>query len=260
MSRALIIAGFHRSGTSLTTRLLHAAGLFIGDELLGALPSNPYGHFEDSEVVGLHDGLLKDNGLRWQLADPIVPYVDPTRWEQLQDLVQRRHSAHALWGFKDPRVCLFLPMWKHVVPDARVLIVFRHYADCAHSLERRHAEQLVDAFGPPEVHRRFWEEPDLALRMWLNYNAPLLRFAARYPQDVHVVSFAAIRSGYGLVEALRRRWDLPLRPTSALEVFDPTITRDRTHPQPIVDRGLGGRLEQMLFRLRHLEQASRERT
>ena len=68
MSEQLIIAGFHRSGTSLVCQLLHRAGLFLGDELLGATFSNPNGHFEDAEVVELHERILADNGRTWRVG------------------------------------------------------------------------------------------------------------------------------------------------------------------------------------------------
>jgi hypothetical protein len=258
VSDVLLVAGFHRSGTSLVTRLLHQAGLFVGDTLLEPLRSNPYGHFEDSEVVTIHEQILQDNGMGWQVTQRWVPTVGSTRWQSIESLVRRRRAAHQFWGFKDPRLSLFLPLWKHVIPEARVLVVFRHYADCANSLERRHAEQLMDGFGPETIHRPFFEEPDLALRMWIAHNESLLSFAARYPDDVYAVSFETVRSGYPLVAALTKRWGLPFRATSTLEVFDPTVTSDRTHPLPVADRELGRSLEPMLTRLRTLESASRE--
>ena len=70
MSDQLIIGGFHRSGTSATARLLHRAGLFLGYELLEALPSNPYGHFEDREVVDLHRHILNGNEQTWLVDEP----------------------------------------------------------------------------------------------------------------------------------------------------------------------------------------------
>jgi len=42
LSDQLIVAGFHRSGTSLVCQVLHRAGLFLGYDLLGAVFSNPY--------------------------------------------------------------------------------------------------------------------------------------------------------------------------------------------------------------------------
>ena len=58
MSHQLIIAGFHRSGTSLVSQLLHRAGLFLGYDLMGASFSNPHGHYEDIEVYDLHEQIL----------------------------------------------------------------------------------------------------------------------------------------------------------------------------------------------------------
>src|SRR5215204_5245116 len=107
MSDQLIIAGFHRSGTSATAQILHRAGLFLGDELLEALPSNPYGHFEDKEIKRLHEGIFADNERGWIIDEPFLPMIGQRRWQQMQALIERRNSEHSLWGFKDPRACLF---------------------------------------------------------------------------------------------------------------------------------------------------------
>ena len=87
MADQLIVAGFHRSGTSATAQLLHRAGLFLGDELLEATASNRYGHFEDREVVNIHHDLLADNDLTWLVDRPFVPVVGAQRWEAMRDLV-----------------------------------------------------------------------------------------------------------------------------------------------------------------------------
>ncbi|HEY2211238.1 MAG TPA: hypothetical protein VGH62_06390, partial [Bradyrhizobium sp.] len=80
----IIVAGFHRSGTSSTAQLLHAAGMFFGDDLIGAMPSNPYGHYEDREIVRLHDRILRDNGLNWQVAEDFVPIITAERWDEME--------------------------------------------------------------------------------------------------------------------------------------------------------------------------------
>jgi hypothetical protein len=49
----------------MLTRMLHKAGLFVGDRLLGAVPSNPHGHYEDEEVLRFHDRVLEANGCNW---------------------------------------------------------------------------------------------------------------------------------------------------------------------------------------------------
>jgi hypothetical protein len=261
LSQQLIIAGFHRSGTSLTAQLLRRAGLFLGYELLDANPSNPYGHFEDREVVELHQQILGDNDLTWQVAESLLPVVNHARWQRMREIAERRDAEHRLWGFKDPRACPFLMLWKYILPDAKVLIVYRHFADSTYSLARRHAQNLLDGEGPVQLHRRFWTEPDLALRMWLVHNEALLAFSRAYPEDTMVVSMRMLQDGFPLIWALERRWGLGLADVPIGEVFDTGATTGRPGRQPVSDRRLikrvrgvwrelerlGGRTEEMLL-------------
>lgn len=238
MSEQLIIAGFHRSGTSATAQLLHRAGLFLGYELLEANSSNPYGHFEDREVVDLHHEILTDNGLSWLVGEPFLPVVNESRWRRMREIIERRNAEHRLWGFKDPRACLFMMLWKHLLPDAKVLLVYRHFLESTHSLSRRHSANLFQEQGNLYIHRKFWEEPDLALRMWLTHNEALLAFARSYPEDTLAVSLDMIRDGFPVGWAVERRWNLGLKDVPVSEVFDPRITARRSRRQPVSDPSL----------------------
>ena len=240
MSDQLLIAGFHRSGTSATAQLLHQAGLFIGDELLDANPSNPYGHFEDKEVVSLHDQIFADNGTTWLVDEPLLPVVNEARWSGMRSIIERRNTGHRLWGFKDPRVCLFMMLWKYLLPDAKVLLVYRHFADSTYSLGKRHSSDLFWGRGSAFMHRRFWEEPDLALKMWLVHNKALLAFARAYPEDTLAVSHDMIRDGFPIVWAIEKRWRLGLADVPVGEVFDPSVTARRSGWQPVSDQRLIG--------------------
>lgn len=235
MSEQLIIAGFHRSGTSATAQLLHRAGLFLGYELLEALPSNPYGHFEDREVVELHQRILSDNGLSWLVSEPLLPVVNRHHWRRMQEMIERRNTEHGTWGFKDPRVCLFLMLWKYLLPDARVLLVYRHFSESTYSLGQRHSSELFLNRGNKHIHQRFWEEPDLALRMWLVHNEALLAFARAYPEDTLAVSLDMIREGFPIVWAINERWNLGLEDLPVAEVFDPGVSGRPPGKQPVSD-------------------------
>ena len=238
MSEQLIIAGFHRSGTSATAQLLHRAGLFLGDELLEANSSNPYGHFEDREIVDLHQRILADNGRTWLVDEPFLPVVNPDRWRRMRDIVGRRNAGQRLWGFKDPRVCAMIMLWKHLLPDAKVLLVYRHFSESTRSLGVRHSERLFSEAGNRHIHRRFWKVPDLALRMWLAHNNALLAFARAYPEDTLAVSLDMLRDGFPLVWAVEKRWGLGLSDVPVSEVFDPAAAARRPGRQPVSDRGL----------------------
>jgi hypothetical protein len=244
LSDQLIIAGFHRSGTSATARLLHRAGLFLGYELLEALPSNPYGHFEDREIVNLHTRILADNDRTWTVAEPLLPVVGQERWQLMTRIIERRNSEHRLWGFKDPRACLFMMLWKHLLPGARVLIVYRHFSGCAYSLGQRHSSDMFLGRGSEHVHRRFFEEPDFALKMWLVHNNALLAFARTFPEDTMTISLDMIRDGFPLVWALNRRWNLDLEDVPIAEAFDQSISVRRARRQPVSDEALIGKARQ----------------
>jgi len=244
VSGQLIVAGFHRSGTSLVCQLLHRAGLFLGYDMLGRRFSNPRGHFEDTEILDLHERILADNGRTWLLGEPFLPIITDHHWQRMQEIVGRRNADHRLWGFKDPRVCVFLMLWKHLLPNAKVLLVYRNFSDTTYSLGRRQsAELLSDPTGSPRLYRRFWEEPDLALRMWLTHNEALLTFARTYPEDSLVVSLEMVQNGFPLVGAINRRWALGLEEVSVSEVFDPTVTERRPGRQPVSDRRLIDRVD-----------------
>ena len=159
-------------------------------------------------------------------------------------MVERRNSEHDLWGIKNPRVCLFMMIWKHLLPGAKVLLVYRHFSDSTYSLGRRQSvELLADPTGPARFYKRFWEEPDLALRMWLTHNEALLTFARTFPDDTLAVSLDMVQRGFPLVKAANRRWSLSLNEVSPSEVVNPTVTEKRTGRQPLSNRRLITRVD-----------------
>ncbi len=244
MSEQLIVAGFHRSGTSLVCQLLHRAGLFLGYDLMEASFSNPHGHFEDTEVHNLHEQILADNGHTWMVSEPFLPVITAYHWRRMERVIQRRNAEHDLWGFKDPRACSFMMVWKHLLPGARALLIYRHFADATYSLGRRQSVELLsNPTGPQRMYRRFWEEPDLALRMWLTHNEALLTFARTYPQDTLAVSMDMVQNGFPLIRAINQRWGLGLGEVPAPEVFDPRVTEKRPNRQPVSDRRLIDRVD-----------------
>jgi hypothetical protein len=244
LSDQLIVAGFHRSGTSLVCQVLHRAGLFLGYDLMGATFSNPHGHFEDVEIFSLHEQILADNGHTWLVNEPFLPVITEPHWRRMEQIVQRRDAEHNLWGFKDPRVCLFMMIWKHLLPNAKALLIYRHFSDTTYSLGRRQsAELLSKPTGPERMYRRFWEEPDLALRMWLTHNEALLTFARTYPEDTLAVSLDMVRNGLPVIRVVNQRWGLGLNEVPTSEVFDPTVIERRPGKQPLSDRRLIDRVD-----------------
>jgi hypothetical protein len=234
----LIVTGFHRSGTSMVTQLLHRAGLFVGEDLLDAEDSNPYGHFEDREVLAIHRDILGDSGADWALAATIPFFIREERWAEMASFVARRQSHHKDWGFKDPRTCLFLGAWKYLLPDSRFVLVYRHPSDCARSLRRRQAEEYFSGRGNAASHLRFFRELDHAFKMWDVYNRHLIAFARAHVDDCLVLPFERLSDEYPLIRAVNRRFGIELEEVPTVAVFDPTVVTDSPHALPVY----GGRV------------------
>lgn len=166
---ALVVAGMHRSGTSLVASLVAGAGVSMGTRLLAAGRGNARGHFEDLDFQELHQKALRANGLH---GDGIVPTGQPDVPEALEprarELVAARRATGKPWGWKDPRTLLFLDFWSDVAPEASWLLVFRSPWEVADSLYRRLDETTTS-------------EPLLAIHAWMHANRLLLDFARRHP-------------------------------------------------------------------------------
>jgi hypothetical protein len=236
----LIVAGFHRSGTSAIARSLHLGGLFLGDDLLGTEPSNPHGHFEDNEVISIHQEILELSGTDWKSHESFETYVPARLWDALRGFVnsrrEREQRTGEAWGFKDPRVCLLLPIWLHLLPEANVLIVFRNPAECVRSLHMRHSRQLAAHRGPGYVHRDFWSITDLGVRMWIHYHRMLL---SSLPDSsrVHAVNFGDRDSVAGVVSAVNDRWEMGLDEAHET-ALDPSLGATRVDPVRVIDKDL----------------------
>ncbi len=207
----------------MTAKYLAESGVFLGEELLGANFFNPHGHYEDLEVIRLHDRLLQDNGTDWTVDRRIVPRVGDDILKEISELVERRNVQRPLWGFKDPRVCQFLPLWKSVIPDSKVLILFRDPTACAESLHQRHA--IDAARHPAHKFRPFYEKPDLALKIWTVSNEALADFAEAFPEDTLVISHRNLLAGFPLGEEMNRRWGLEMKPANMARIHDTKLGR-----------------------------------
>ncbi len=159
----ILIAGMHRSGTSMVAHLLKECGVYLGPEeqIKNAAPDNPDGFWEHPEFVNINNQILAEFDGGWDL----VPEF-PAGWETSERVEVQRGKARQLiaqfeaeptWGWKDPRTSLTLPFWKSLLPDIKLVVVLRNPASVARSLERRGFSSL--SFGS---------------RLWLNYYQKLM--------------------------------------------------------------------------------------
>ena len=135
------IAGAHRSGTSMVTRLLHTCGLDLGpaSDLMPSAPDNPDGFWENLNFVAMNDELLNELGGAWDLPPRATRFADK-RFDAVRvraRLLVSAFSQSKVWGWKDPRNSLTLPFWRAIVPKLRTIIVVRNPLEAAYSLHQR---------------------------------------------------------------------------------------------------------------------------
>lgn len=158
MTQAYCILGMHRSGTSLVAQLLARLGVDFGPrrELLDADVDNPKGYWEVERIVHANEWILQSLGRRWDTAFPL-----PRSWHESPEL--RHHRAHLRkvleelfsgserFGWKDPRCCLTLPLWRRALDEAGIpvgfVLVLRNPLDVARSLAKRNGFDVSNALG-----------------------------------------------------------------------------------------------------------------
>ncbi|MGB3405651.1 MAG: sulfotransferase, partial [Microcoleaceae cyanobacterium] len=177
-SSILIIAGMHRSGTSLTASILQSAGLHIGRKLLDQSHGASERNFENLDFFEFHKAVLRSQGVNedgWTLQETIE--VEDRFVEEAKELVAK-NAVSAVWGWKEPRTTLFLKFWANLLPEAKFLLLYRFPWEVVDSLYRR---------GDPI----FKSQPDLAVKIWLHYNQKLLNLHNKYSErcflvDLHI--------------------------------------------------------------------------
>lgn len=202
MHRQLIVSGFHRSGTSMLMQALVNAGLHAGNSLIGADPSNPDGHFEDIETVNLHDAWLREVNSDWCHTGEL-PLIEPTQAALgITPIRDRLAESQQHWGIKDPRACLFLGHWFATLNNPGGVFIYRHYASCLHSLQRRQASELLVNPSTSTKAIRFWTHPEVALKSWLLHNNAMLATAQQFPDRCVIISQESVINGAPVISAV----------------------------------------------------------
>lgn len=162
--KVVLVAGMHRSATSLVAKGLHDAGCSMGRDMIDASKSNPQGHYECRRAVTLNDQILKASGGTWRR--PPASVLPETLKDQVSSYVKDR-SDRGLWGVKDPRICLTWPVWLPILRefDLHVIRVNRNPVEVARSLNKRdgipldRGVELAERYntGIDELMENLWE-------------------------------------------------------------------------------------------------------
>ena len=192
-----VILGMHKSGTSLVSELLHHAGI----------PMVEYAKNGDYETGNKWERTVTCSLNKRLLGGGDVNSLDlePPPSCQLES-EEARHAALGIidsqgdddWGFKDPRTCLTWPLWRTLLPEARIIGVYRHYLSVA--ARYVHATPRLQRVRPGWRHR----VATLALHRWCEHNRVVLEAVRSAASRSMLVSYERLMEGREEIELLER--------------------------------------------------------
>ncbi len=161
----LLVLGPHRSGTSLTARMLECLGGVNSKNLNPANEFNPKGYFEDWDTYQFNEYvLMPELRTSWHATSPIRwESLAPSRYEKLQtsalEIIRRNYNRQApLSILKEPRIAHLLPFWLQVLQRAgftvKAVCPVRDPLAVARSLAQRDGFPLASGFL---IYYRAWE-------------------------------------------------------------------------------------------------------
>jgi hypothetical protein len=228
----LIVAGMHRSGTSLVASLLSALSVDMGRQLLAPDAHNVGGYFEDVELKTLQGRMLSescapDDGghLDWGWTEhETLDREGLQRFvPEAQAFLAARSDRATAWGWNDPRTSLLLDFWDPLLDGARYVFVYRFPWDVADSMQR---------LGAPV----FLENPEYAYRIWEYYNRHVLDFYVAHRDRCLLVSSHALPHN---LQAFRRvvrdELGVPIREDGLDDPYDGGLLKTIAGTDPLID-------------------------
>lgn len=192
-SPPVIIIGMHRSGTSMLSRILARAGIYMGFDLT---PDHESWYFQR-----INDAWLGNEKLSWD--NPGVPQNANLNEFGLKSFLRNyaRITKQPLkpfsflsaesWGWKDPRNTFTLLQWMKIFPNAKVVHIYRNGMDVAISLFRRNLNFDYSS----KWHSIRLENKLEGLNLWEGYVAQAFSYDHVFPGQVMHICFEKLIGG-----------------------------------------------------------------
>ena len=212
----ILILGMHRSGTSMTTRVLNLMGAGLPATLITGLEDNKKGHWESKPLVLHNDKLLHRLSSSWSEGRlfPLTLFSARRQARIKRDLIRILSSEYgdqSVIVLKDPRVCLLADLYVAVLHKAgyqvHLVVPLRHPAEVTRSLKARSNWPLG-------------KDDTAAVRLWLVHVLGAARAAQHMPHSV--LHYSALMHGpLDVARRLKREIKLlSLRPDREARITD----------------------------------------
>jgi hypothetical protein len=212
-----IVLGMHKSGTTLLSQILHRSGISMVDDVDLATSYDAGNQWERESTKSINHQLLGSSGLFSLHARPSTSGKhDPLLRHHMSDLLIRYSAANQDWGFKDPRSSLTYDEWSSVLPEHKIIAVYRR---------------------PEEVWSHYWSSTKGRRRItvfrefvacWCEYNLAILNVLEKATAPSILLSYARLMKGDGEFRRLESFVGRPLSDERKL-----SMKRSSDSPGPI---------------------------
>ncbi|MFZ4520875.1 MAG: hypothetical protein ACOYNC_04180 [Bacteroidales bacterium] len=180
--KAVVVLGMHRSGTSTASGILSAIGFDLGRAVIGANESNPRGFYENYRIMMFNETLFRSMKVDWHNTQGV-----PENWWNTAVIKNEIPGLKALilddfmpgntLLFKDPRMCILLPVYLEAFAELQIdpvfVITYRNPDEVAASLKKRDGFPL-----------------NKSIRIWLDHMLKAERYSRGFPRifaDYHSI-------------------------------------------------------------------------
>ena len=131
----VLVVGMHNSGTSILAEIIHSGGIFLHANMA----HNESRFFS----IRINDSIILKDPNAWARLPLISIDEVMSHGETVEAIIRRDwlrtytddgYDGRGRWGFKDPRLCLVLPLYLELFRDATVVYIQRNPDVVARSL------------------------------------------------------------------------------------------------------------------------------
>lgn len=195
-----VVLGMHKSGTTLVAETLHHSGIDMMDAVDDSRGYDDGNKWERESTKQLNHEMLGSAGAySLQVSARHGLTASANLVERMRQVVADIGGRHRDWGFKDPRTCLTYDAWAPVLPEHRLIVVYRlpeegwaHYWSAARSPVKR--LNVLQSF----------------LGSWCEYNAAILGILERASVPAIVLHYTRLMEGDEEFRRLERFVGRPL--------------------------------------------------